>query len=204
MDVDPSADAMTTATDLDTCFDLVTADATASIPPDQLAFTNVYAHARTLLRYATSQELAVDSATLVPSGLKQPSCVSNESVRATERAQVAAFLADRFPTLDSDFAKDAARSAAASDDMKAAYKSNCLYICGTPGTGKTALLKDLLSTLKQKNEERVNVVYINCVAVSQPKTIFGKILKALGNDADEGADNEMRLAEVLDSSETDW
>ncbi|KDN52523.1 P-loop containing nucleoside triphosphate hydrolase protein [Tilletiaria anomala UBC 951] len=206
--------------------------------------TNVYAHARTLLRYATMQD---GNETLLPQAqaLSQDQdafggCVGSRLPfgktgattqivgRQRERAQVAAFLADRFPQLDTSTLQVpgvAAPPAVCSQSVAALSASNkvaadtavavvkrhangALYICGTPGTGKTALLKDMLASLKSVNdggedEKRLNVAYINCVAVSQPKDIFRKLLAALGHGQTQDKDAGDDVQQEQEQQETD-
>ena len=176
-------------------------------------FTNVYAHARTLLRYATSQD-EDDDAAISKSGIatdvndehdggsslfadpNQPSGRSDTTTRASatssivgrdcERAQVASFLRRRFPHLHlSSLVSDTE----AQEEEEEEDRGGALYICGMPGTGKTALLKDMLSKLRRTQRKQIKMVYINCIAVSHPKDIFSKLLKALLHDA-EGKDQE--------------
>ncbi len=201
LELEDDDEAMTTMADLDTF--LEEARAEAEEKETQPAPTNVYAHARTLLRYATAQEVTVNG-----QSTEQKTGAPAVVGRQRERAQVVAFLADRFPQLDlASVAADESTAAAevqASADAKK-HRSNCLYISGMPGTGKTALLKDVLQKVKRSNEADVNVVYINCVAVSQSKTVYAKIFEALGIPAASSAssadgDDEQKLKQALEQS----
>ena len=61
-----------------------------------------------------------------------------------------------------------------------------LYISGQPGTGKTALLKEVMrkmepEVLKAKHE--VKVANINCMAIKDPRFVYQKMLEELGYTA---------------------
>lgn len=55
-----------------------------------------------------------------------------------------------------------------------------LYICGNPGTGKTALLQEMLPELIEKSRLKIRLVQINCMMQSSAKEIVGIILNELG------------------------
>lgn len=64
--------------------------------------------------------------------------------------------------------------------------SGCLYVSGPPGTGKSAMITELV---RQSGEaEHVKGVYINCMSVKSSKDLYNTLLKAL--------DYETELAEA--------
>lgn len=74
-------------------------------------------------------------------------------------------------------------------------KPGCLYISGSPGTGKTALLTDIMRA-KKYDHQKVKFVTINCMSVSEPKAIYTKLfteLKPRGKLTDPVKDTEALL-----------
>lgn len=57
-----------------------------------------------------------------------------------------------------------------------------LYVCGPPGTGKSATVNHFTSTLSPSTSSKRNfhVVYINCVSLKKPADIYAQILAELG------------------------
>lgn len=63
------------------------------------------------------------------------------------------------------------------------HKPGSLYLAGLPGTGKTLTLKDVQRTTEKwgiAGKTRPRVVFINCMSLRDPKSIFGVILEELG------------------------
>jgi len=54
--------------------------------------------------------------------------------------------------------------------------SGCLYVSGMPGTGKTALVRDVLRARRERH------LYINCVGHAHPGSIVAQLAAALGLD----------------------
>lgn len=52
-----------------------------------------------------------------------------------------------------------------------------LYISGSPGTGKTALVLSVLSTTQ---DDAVRTAYINCMGLKEINVLWGRVLPALG------------------------
>ncbi|KAK6529128.1 AAA ATPase [Orbilia ellipsospora] len=48
----------------------------------------------------------------------------------------------------------------------------CMYVSGPPGTGKSALLADVISEI---TTEGTKMVYVNCMATKDPKGIYSKL-----------------------------
>lgn len=55
-----------------------------------------------------------------------------------------------------------------------ANAGGALYVSGAPGTGKTVLLHNVLDHVVS-DYPKVNVCYINCMTINEPKAIFEKI-----------------------------
>ncbi|KAF9379498.1 AAA ATPase [Mortierella sp. AD011] len=63
-------------------------------------------------------------------------------------------------------------------------KAGSLYISGQPGTGKTALLKEIMRDLEpeiKKTPHDIKVVDINCMTIKDPRLVFKRMLEALGH-----------------------
>ncbi|KAK6334747.1 AAA ATPase [Orbilia javanica] len=57
----------------------------------------------------------------------------------------------------------------------------CMYVSGPPGTGKSALLSEVIADL---STEGVKMVYFNCMATKDPKDIYSKLAEDfLGDEA---------------------
>ncbi|KAF9181653.1 AAA ATPase [Haplosporangium sp. Z 767] len=68
-------------------------------------------------------------------------------------------------------------------------KAGSLYISGQPGTGKTALLKEVMKDLEadmQAAEHEIKVININCMTVKDPRLVYSKMLEALELSAPSG------------------
>lgn len=149
-------------------------------------FTNVYAHARSLLRYATG----VTSSSTASKEVEVETEVSVVG-RDTERLSIQTFLHKKFSIFphveqlqDSSMELDEDEL----DEEDGEKGAGCLYICGLPGTGKTALVRSIISDL-QKNaaSEETHLpiprsVFVNCMTVTHPRLIFAEILNALGEE----------------------
>ncbi|KAG0361215.1 AAA ATPase, partial [Podila minutissima] len=64
-----------------------------------------------------------------------------------------------------------------------AAKAGSLYISGQPGTGKTALLKEVMRDMHPElnaAQHDVKVVLINCMTIKDPKMVYQKFLEELG------------------------
>ncbi|KAI8076342.1 P-loop containing nucleoside triphosphate hydrolase protein [Halteromyces radiatus] len=58
----------------------------------------------------------------------------------------------------------------------------CLYISGSPGTGKTAMLNDVKRQMlnnNNKTKHHINIVMINCMSINEPKAIYTKLVTEL-------------------------
>ncbi|KAG9249836.1 P-loop containing nucleoside triphosphate hydrolase protein [Emericellopsis atlantica] len=74
--------------------------------------------------------------------------------------------------------------------------SGCLYVSGPPGTGKSAMITELLQPYSTR--EDVKSVYINCMSIKSSKDLYNTLLGALGEGEDRNeADAMSTLQEVL-------
>lgn len=59
----------------------------------------------------------------------------------------------------------------------------CLYISGMPGTGKTAMLTEVMRLVEDDvlalRSHKVNTVVVNCMSVKEPKQIYAKLVEEL-------------------------
>ncbi|KAG0260888.1 AAA ATPase, partial [Linnemannia exigua] len=80
-------------------------------------------------------------------------------------------------------------------------KAGSLYISGQPGTGKTALLKEMMYNMQPVMDNApfdIKVLTINCMTVKDPKLVYHKMLVELGYKT-EASDKEgaVRAVEAL-------
>ncbi|EEB07000.2 MCM loader [Schizosaccharomyces japonicus yFS275] len=79
-----------------------------------------------------------------------------------------------------------------------------LYVSGAPGTGKTAVITEVVSQFSAENND-IQLCSLNCMTVSNPRTIFAKILAKLTNSLEaEALDQEsakQQLAAYLSRNE---
>ncbi|CAO1637794.1 unnamed protein product [Parajaminaea phylloscopi] len=152
--------------------------ASDSPPPPVAEYSNVYAHARALLRYTAGASL--DVAALQSTSSSAPLAQDVEVVgRDRERKALQAFLSQRFPACqDQPMAVD--------DLLDGNTESGSLYVCGLPGTGKTALVRSIVTEMQnthsgsQSEGAPVRVAFVNCMSVQHPRQIFVKVMEALG------------------------
>lgn len=154
-------------------------------------YSSVYAHARALLRYAagvdpaeTEAGLTITNAAVNKLGGHHVKVVGRES----ERVAIQLFLQQTFGLFT-----DAPQRARSLDvELDGDSEAACLYVCGLPGTGKTALVRSVLNSLSatapssSSSPSIPRVAFVNCMTLSHPRLIFGKVLQALGSNAAEG------------------
>lgn len=157
----------------------------------QEKYSSVYAHARALLRYAagvdpaeTEAGLTITSAAVTKLGGHHVKVVGRDS----ERTAIQLFLQQSLGL----FADAAQRAKALNVELDGDSEAACLYVCGLPGTGKTALVRSVLNSLSDSalsssaSHSIPRVAFVNCMTLSHPRLIFGKVLQALGSNAAEG------------------
>ncbi|SOV07600.1 related to Cell division control protein 18 [Ustilago sp. UG-2017a] len=150
-------------------------------------YSSVYAHARALLRYAagvdpaeTEAGLTITNAAVTKLGGHHVKVVGREH----ERTAIQLFLQHTFGL----FADAQQRARSLNVELDGDAEASCLYVCGLPGTGKTALVRSVLNSLSETNcsSSAPRVAFVNCMTLSHPRLIFGKVLRALGSNAAEG------------------
>ena len=157
----------------------------------QQEYSSIYAHARALLRYAAGVDPAETEAGLT---------ITNEAVtklgghhvkvvgRESERVAIQLFLQQTFGL----FTEAPQRASSLNVELDGDAEAACLYVCGLPGTGKTALVRSVLNSLSESTSRSSSsvsvprVAFVNCMTLSHPRLIFGKVLQALGSNAAEG------------------
>ncbi|CBQ73898.1 related to Cell division control protein 18 [Sporisorium reilianum SRZ2] len=157
----------------------------------QQEYSSVYAHARALLRYAagvdpaeTEAGLTITNAAVTKLGGHHVKVVGRES----ERVAIQLFLQHNFGL----FGDAPQRARNLSVELDGDAEAACLYVCGLPGTGKTALVRSVLNSLSESTSSSSSspsaprVAFVNCMTLSHPRLIFGKVLQALGSNAAEG------------------
>ncbi|CAD6884516.1 unnamed protein product [Tilletia caries] len=164
--------------------------------PKKQRFPNVYAHARALLRFSSSTGAGRQATTpSTTSSKREGGNDDGEDARENgfeivgrerERAMIKTFLTARF-------GDEALFASARSSDVEHASiqldtNAPSLYMCGLPGTGKTALVRSILSELRQQDATTMTarvvpaprIAFVNCMSITAPRLIFGKILEQLG------------------------
>jgi cell division control protein 6 len=71
-----------------------------------------------------------------------------------------------------------------------------LYISGSPGTGKTALVKSVMTDLVDTRDD-IRTAYINCMGLKDIEVLWGRILQAIG-----GATTSSKRTKAVSSSFT--
>ncbi|SPO27632.1 related to Cell division control protein 18 [Ustilago trichophora] len=154
---------------------------------DDQKYSSVYAHARALLRYAagvdpaeTEAGLTITNAAVTKLGGHHVKVVGRES----ERVAIQLFLQQTFGL----FPDAPQRASNLNVELDGDSEAACLYVCGLPGTGKTALVRSVLNSLSESAScsSAPRVAFVNCMTLSHPRLIFGKVLQALGSNAAEG------------------
>ena len=62
-------------------------------------------------------------------------------------------------------------------------KAGSLYISGQPGTGKTALLKEVMRDMEaemQAADHGIKTIMINCMTIKDPRFVYAKMLEEMG------------------------
>ncbi|UZJ54376.1 hypothetical protein CBS101457_003696 [Exobasidium rhododendri] len=136
-------------------------------------YPNVYAHAKALLRYGAGTESQVIG-------------------RDRERSSLQRFLQKRFNL----FAHLEHSASPTGEDLEldGASESGSLYVCGLPGTGKTALIRSILADLEE-SEKTPRIAFVDCMSVQHPREIFAKVLEELG-DYSVGSQGELDEVEA--------
>ena len=85
-----------------------------------------------------------------------------------------------------------------------ANKPGCLYISGMPGTGKTAMLTEVMRRMDDDimalRSHRVSTVVVNCMSVREPKQIYQKLIEELSPAASIQQDVVKQAEELINSN----
>ncbi|MCO5585516.1 hypothetical protein L7F22_039449 [Adiantum nelumboides] len=131
-------------------------------------YTNIFAHARALLRYGADPNVHIVG-------------------RERERGAIQRFMQQRFGLFAHMERSAMPEGDSMCTDMNGAMDGGSLYVCGLPGTGKTALIRSVLADIQQSQEflrenERLQVAFIDCMTIQHPRELFRRILNVLHGD----------------------
>ncbi|PWY98262.1 P-loop containing nucleoside triphosphate hydrolase protein [Testicularia cyperi] len=149
-------------------------------------YSSIYAHARALLRYAAGVDPAETESGLTITGTGTSELHVKVVGRESERLAIQLFLQQRLGI----FPHAPVQASDKGIELDGDVDSACLYVCGLPGTGKTALVRSVLNSLPAATSSSSpvppRVAFVNCMTLSNPRLVFGKVLRALGSNAADG------------------
>ncbi|KAK0522517.1 AAA ATPase [Tilletia horrida] len=159
--------------------------------PKKPRYPNVYAHARALLRF--SSQAAEDSETSASSSAQGEENEARDQVqivgRTREGAAIKTFLSAQFEAEALFESSDSAEQTSTKEKpIEVETSAPSLYICGMPGTGKTALVRSVLSELRLHGSTAPQIAFVNCMSIRAPRLIFGRILAQLGEESPDDSD----------------
>ncbi|PWN31740.1 P-loop containing nucleoside triphosphate hydrolase protein [Meira miltonrushii] len=131
-------------------------------------YTNIFAHARALLRYGSDPNVHIVG-------------------RERERGAIQRFMQQRFGLFAHMERSAMPQGDSLCTDMNGAMDGGSLYVCGLPGTGKTALIRSVMADIQQSQEflrdnERLQVAFIDCMTIQHPRELFRRILNVFHGD----------------------
>lgn len=133
---------------------------------------NIYARARSLLRLSAHGDSNQASSS--------SSSSSRLVGRQAEREQLDAFLRCHFPNL---YEHDKITSQEETSDQSTSTikKAKAMYISGSPGTGKTALLQDILQDITRRSEKTASMrmSLLNCTTIQRPDDVWARLAEEL-------------------------
>ncbi|TFA98510.1 Cell division control protein 18 [Trichoderma ghanense] len=74
------------------------------------------------------------------------------------------------------------------DRVSTSSPGGCIYISGSPGTGKSAMITSL--TKKYSEVDGVRSAYVNCMSIKSSKDLYHTLLAALGEDGSDLSEAE--------------
>jgi hypothetical protein len=149
-------------------------------------------HQTTPSKVVSVIQLMATSAELKKTPLKTPLAkILTDAKRAFQRCSTPSRLVGREP--ERKVIGDFLSTCLGNQDAEA-VKGSSLYISGCPGTGKTALVNEVITALQVKNAH-IKVAFINCMAANT-KVIYSKTMEAFGLDSD-SSNQEDRLAKFF-------
>ncbi|KAG7131536.1 Cell division control protein 18 like [Verticillium longisporum] len=81
------------------------------------------------------------------------------------------------------------------DQCSSSAPSGCLYISGPPGTGKSAMVKEVTSKLTETLG--VRQAYINCMSIQSSKDLYNTLLDLLGHSEDLNEAQAMAVLQTI-------
>ena len=90
--------------------------------------------------------------------LRRGTVPSKVAARSSERTEILSFLSHR---------------------LEEVQRGGFLYICGPPGTGKTALMSEIYAECKDcpSTAEDTAMTFINCMSFEKPEEVFNRIIE---------------------------
>ncbi|KAI9318937.1 P-loop containing nucleoside triphosphate hydrolase protein [Dichotomocladium elegans] len=83
-------------------------------------------------------------------------------------------------------------------DHVIANKPGCLYVSGSPGTGKTAMLNEIIQRFSnQTYPHQVRQVVVNCMSIREPRGIYTKLVTELKSPRVAFQDDLVKQAEEI-------
>lgn len=67
-----------------------------------------------------------------------------------------------------------------SRQLEEAKRGGFLYICGPPGTGKTALMNEIFTEYRDCSSIAMDMAFINCMSFDKPDEVFERIIEEFG------------------------
>jgi cell division control protein 6 len=89
------------------------------------------------------------------------------AARTSERAQITTFLTANLTELK---------------------QGGFIYLCGPPGTGKTALMTEIFEEFRScpSSTDKANMAFINCMSFERAEEVFDRIIEELGTGKAKG------------------
>ncbi|KAI8075400.1 P-loop containing nucleoside triphosphate hydrolase protein [Gilbertella persicaria] len=86
-------------------------------------------------------------------------------------------------------------------DHVLANKPGCMYISGKPGTGKTAMLNEMMRTMEKETSQlhQVKTVNVNCMSMKEPKQIYEKLIEELSPKTPIGSDMATQAQDIINA-----
>jgi cell division control protein 6 len=69
------------------------------------------------------------------------------------------------------------------EDVASSCSSKALYVSGSPGTGKTALLQNILGRLESRLDASTSLAFSNCTTIQRSDDIWERLAEELGFSA---------------------
>lgn len=76
-------------------------------------------------------------------------------------------------------------------------KGDSMYVCGSPGTGKTLSLNFAINALRTKHGCKVRIIQINAMQLSKPTELYTSLYKSLGGASKPAPSSPMEYADAV-------